>query len=800
MTTPAPTDKVVDFNTRVGKSGAEANALLSSLRLRATKRLGALLGEMLEKADDTLFDFVQRADGSLNHQEYFDAMRELRRQRPVVDQRYQDHFADAFASLERRNPIAIDLERSTSESRELSLLSEEQLEEQLSTSMVATALSRLLNPLLQQLNYRLGIIAGGQDIDETRNPISPAHVAFAFRHALQPCEITIRVKVLLFKLYEREMGRGLHSLYSELNRNLVEAGIASEIRPAFNRPTSPPRSEPGQRRQQHDEPYGGGQESHDAGPGQSQGHGQPSGGNYRGSETATEQSIFASLHDLLEGYRRVQGGPRFGAAAPPMPAGADAGAHGAAPGGPPGASLGSTEPLRALSSDEMLSVLSLFQNDMPEGLRDAVIDPEKSVTQRLKQELLSGAERLGLDPSHSRMSAADEDAIDLVGMLFDVMLDERDFNTSTRGMIGRLIVPFTKVAMLDRRMFLQKTHPARRLLNSLAEACEGNSGEGPQERELMGRVDRTINRLVAEFNEDIAIFETLEQEFRDFIDQHRRRVALAERRTAEAQRGRERLEHARAMALEELRSLLERHPELPLPIEAFLRRYWCHHLTLCALRDEGGSGKYQAAVEVGEELAVLSTGTDDQRHRAERFAAMHGQIEPILISAGCVGSAAHDVMESLLVAVGGQVSTVVEHDVVVALERNAPPQEPVAVVDAIQTPDEVAAEAEEALAALDFDPADADRIRRLTIGTWIQFTEDDGTNTPAKLSWISPISNRMLFVNRRGLRYSVASPEELAALMRQGKLNIRQTDTAFEHAMSQVLGRLRSGGQETPPG
>ena len=280
MTTPAPTDKVVDLNTRLGKSGAEANALLSSLRLRATKRLVALLGEMLEKADDTLFDFVQRADGSLNHQEYFDAMRELRRQRPVIDQRYQEHFADAFASLERRNPIAIDLERSTSESRELSLLSEEQLEEQLSTSMVATALSRLLNPLLHQLNYRLGIIAGGQDIDDTRNPIAPAHVAFAFRHALQPCDITIRVKVLLFKLYEREMGRGLHSLYSELNRNLVEAGIASEIRPAFNRPPSVPRSDQAQRRQQDDQ-FGGGAEQPDGQP-HEHGQGQPSGGNYRG--------------------------------------------------------------------------------------------------------------------------------------------------------------------------------------------------------------------------------------------------------------------------------------------------------------------------------------------------------------------------------------------------------------------------------------------------------------------------------------------------------------------------------------
>lgn len=133
----------------------------------------------------------------------------------------------------------------------------------------------------------------------------------------------------------------------------------------------------------------------------------------------------------------------------------------------------------------------------------------------------------------------DEDAIDLVGMLFDVMLDERDLENRSREMIGRLVVPFVKVALLDRKMFVQKTHPARRLLNSLAEACEGNNGDSAAERVLMGKVEEIVDRLVAEFNENLAIFLTLEEEFRDFLSQHRRRVEIAERRATETQRGQE---------------------------------------------------------------------------------------------------------------------------------------------------------------------------------------------------------------------------------------------------------------------
>lgn len=794
MTAPSPTDKIVDLNARTGAARGEANPMLATIRTRALKRLAGLAAEVLEKADDTLFDFVQRADGTVSNQDYFDAMRELRKQRPLVEQRYVEHLAAAFAALERRNPLEVDLERSLSESRELSLVSEEQLEEQLGTSMIATALSRLLGPTLGQLNYRMGIVAGIDELDDKSNPIAPPHIAYAFRHAMQPCEISIRIKVLMFKLYEREMARGLATFYNETNRALVEAGIAPEIKPTYTRTPQmargPLRPRDGADPRGEDMPPEAAPHGHAAphagGYGAAPGYGTvtmeapPPGSRYvRVPETAAEQSIFASLHELLSGYRRVQA-QTMGLAMHEPAVSPDAGDV-AAP---------------QMSADEVLSVLSLFQNEMPAGLQEAVSDPSRSITQHLKQELLKGAERLGMDPA-SRMTPADEDSIDLVGMLFDVLLDERDFNASSRQTIGRLIVPFIKVAMLDRRMFLQKTHPARRLLNSLAEACEGNAGEAPQERELMTRVESTIDRLVAEFNEDIAIFETLEQEFREFIEQHRRRVALAERRTAEAQRGKERLEHARTMSLEDLRAVLERHPDMPPVIDAFLRRYWTHHLTLCALRDEGGdSGKYAEAVVVGEDLASLA-GLDNIGDRSARLDALRPRIEPILLSAGCTGSAAEDVLNSLRHALGREDEAVpvppeAEAEAVTALERNAPPAE------ALPEPvPEAEADEEDAGPALDFDEADAERVRKLQIGAWIQFTEEDGATVPAKLSWVSPISNRMLFVNRRGLRYCVASPEELAAMMRAGRLNIRQTDAAFEHAMSQVLGKLRSGAQES---
>src|SRR5690606_34167433 len=212
---------------------------------------------------------------------------------------------------------------------------------------------------------------------------------------------------------------------------------------------------------------------------------------------------------------------------------------------------------RPLSQREMLSVLSLLQATPTATLRAAIGDEHESLSQRLKSEVLSNASQLGVDPASTRLDPKDEDAIDLVGMLFDVLLDERELSGRPRELIGRLLVPFVKVALLDRRMFVQKTHPARRLLNALAEACEGNQGESAAERTLLAKVEEIIERLAAEFNEILAFCMTLEEEFLDLLELHHRRVELTERRDKENQRGQERLGHARRRAQAELAERVE---------------------------------------------------------------------------------------------------------------------------------------------------------------------------------------------------------------------------------------------------
>ena len=171
--------------------------------------------------------------------------------------------------------------------------------------------------------------------------------------------------------------------------------------------------------------------------------------------------MFDALCDLLHSWR-----PQYG--------GAGRSAGGRRPARRP--------PRRPLALNEMMSVLSLLQPPVPQAVHEAMANAEASLAQLMKREMLQSAGRIGVSPDQVNMSTEHEDAVDLVGMLFDVLFDERDFEAQARTLISRLVVPYVKAAVMDRRLFQYKTHPARRLLNSLSEAVEGNKGEGPQEK------------------------------------------------------------------------------------------------------------------------------------------------------------------------------------------------------------------------------------------------------------------------------------------------------------------------------
>jgi hypothetical protein len=96
----------------------------------------------------------------------------------------------------------------------------------------------------------------------------------------------------------------------------------------------------------------------------------------------------------------------------------------------------------------------------------------------------------------------------------------------------------------------------------------------------------------------------------------------------------------------------------------------------------------------------------------------------------------------------------------------------------------------DAHAGLDYDQADAARIAALGPGSWMRLIDEDGQEGSVKVAWISPLTSRLLLVNRRGVRKLVASPQQLAALIKVGRLFAEADEMPFDDAMRQVRQKL----------
>ncbi|WP_162301440.1 DUF1631 family protein [Cognatilysobacter segetis] len=465
---------------------------------------------------------------------------------------------------------------------------------------------------------------------------------------------------------------------------------------------------------------------------------------------------------------------------PGSAAGMPGGMGGAPLGAGAGGGYGGSPTLREFQPRELSSIASVLQAEPPDIFARALGSTGK-LSEAIRGYLAEGARRLGMHPEYTALSADDEDAVDMVALLFESLFRTHALQDRARRVYARLVLPYLKVAIADDSMFVERSHPARRLLDALTEACEDNNGSTPQERELLERASAVSQRIVAEFNEDLSVFEMAYAELEDLLSQQRRRVELQEQRAAKASYGRERLGQARMRADVVLQRRLAQTP-LTQAVGDFLVTPWRHHLVQTLLRDGEDSVRFREAIAMGDALA----DADGLAARAQgdalvrQLLALEEPLTECLASSGLDATAASH-------GLAGIVRGLADPD---ASRRVRPMPPPVR--------DEPEQESRLWLAGgtdtLHADPHWVAKIRALEVGAWLRLSDAQGEPVSAKVAWVSPLTSRLLLVNRRGMRVLAASVEELAVLAADGRLVIAAGQSPFEAAMEQLKVQIRSAG------
>ncbi|WP_203301348.1 DUF1631 domain-containing protein [Marinobacter sediminum] len=709
-------------------------AEVTRIRDTVVAGLGDLMQGAFDAVDDSLFELANNARSNNEQNRYFEAMREIRIKRKGVERHFQSAVAHFFSKPPHTGNSQEEILSKQASSESLSLVGDEDLEEQVAlNAMITKAKAHFQGPLLQ-LQTRFGQVYPEATEESPVNPMAPEHLCSAFTEAIEALEIQIRERLILLKQFDRYVVSNLGMLLDEANRILIQAGVIPNFR--YH----------GKAGKQHTA-----ESAKDAPPTAPEATEQTS------AEAASNSAVFEQIRQMLALQRANAGMP---------PRASDPG-------------------IRLVGDSELADLLNALPLPDTRPISGNLSDGEP-ITIDLRyvvQQILSQAD--AGDGRKPALDEFDEDLINLVSMLFEFILDDYNLSAPVQVLISRLQIPILKVVIRDKTFFSQANHPARRLLNSMARAGIGwSSSDEKAKDKLYNQIHNIVQRILNEFTGDVTLFETLNQEFDQFLEKENRKSSLVEQRTRESERGRIKSQRAQETVDNLLKQKVSRY-KLPETIHDILMNGWSRVMFLAYLRDDV-EHRWNESVRVVDDLiwCLHPHQEDDERDQWVR-------VVPSLLKTLRAGLEEVSYNSSKLDVMIGHL----KHELAEAFRTNAAiearqdsPTEP---EQDIATLHQTAVERQQELedAAISEYVAQIDTIE---VGNWVEFRLVNGASFRCKLSAIIEEADCFVFVNRMGLKVIEKNRIELAHEMRRGRLTLLEQGALIDRALDAVVGSLRS--------
>lgn len=785
-------------------------SLLEGVYQLAWPGIDGSLTRALDELDRELFRQAERAPNVNEQNRSFEGLREFRRHRGDFQQSFRDALQRTMLALIDRQ-IQDDslhvVKQKTGKLSELSLVDPAELEEELALSEIAAKAEIRASAPLQFLSYRFGVIAGSAPIELEQLPLGPHKLCAALRSAARKFDVVVAQRVLLYRHADRALFADPLALYEGVNRYLIEHRVfprlqlarrsapASAEAPVPAAPVTSPEpaaeTQPAAERARAAEtapverpPAAAAAEASavqafqqllDASSADSQ---RPAAA--RSGETALDAQFFSTLRELLAGRRHASHGEH------------------------------STDPARPLAeTQDLQAVLTVLQTQPASPVMVGGKWVNRSIG-HIKQDMLNQLRSLS-DGAPPRLREEDSDTIDLVGFLFDHLLADYRPNSMSHGLMSRLQVPLLKVALRDKSFFTRRSHPARQLLNSIAETSAYWIEDEEQDRPVIEKMQMVVDRVIKEFDDDVSVFDRLFDDLNRHIGSLQKKAEVAERRHVEAAKGREKLELARAAAQESVQQrMFEREP--PAAVKTLLESAWTDAIALALLRQGIESPKTRERLTLVDQLVdafVPGRAPAAQRRSLD-------ELRPTLEE----GLAAVGFHEGAISKTWEDISKLIESDQAHTHAAAADSiteiiaQKPRLGEEARPTPAPVEAHPEAAAATsggsilqtlrkserLPVGPREQamiDRIKQMPFGTWFEFTiNQQGEKARRKLCWFSPVTGRCLFLNARGARAEERMIDQLARDLLRGNAKVveEQSDNLIDRAWKGIMNMFKGVG------
>ncbi len=820
-------------------SRATAQRALTPLRSAMRSTLDPLLPTAARDAIQVV-DADEQASGTLKK-----SVRRL-----LVEQR--DFSSTFFSAVEREIDGAVDdlfksdrQERKAKEadkpagglSASLALVDYEQMEESMLLDKFAARVRNAADDQFVPLTQRLSTVLGIQGLTDRENPFHPLRFCKALGDAVDKLGFKGDQRLAVLKAFDGALAKPLGELYAELNRQLRDQGVeerntavaAFKNSMAGFRNTFVAAGRPSQQ--------GAG------GPGPISG--------------ATAEQLLSALYQRMQLPIAASGAampapPVAGAPAQPMFERTDAAVPGAAM---PGVALptGGFAPGAFMPQGGGFAPADGAVPQMPVApgtpVQFAAIDPgllaSINEVQRLNA-LAAVAARSGATTSISERDEAklrahvseratrqiDKLVIELVGMLFDRIHQDKHLPADIKTALSRLQFPIMKVALSDSELFVSPVQPARRLMDRIASTAVGWTPEGDENQRYLAEVNKTVDTVVVAINEGPTVFEKALVEFEKYLAEERSRdddpITRAKRALEEA-------ETREVMAINAAIGIRKAFDNVQL--ESYLREFllgtWVKVLVAATLRERAQpdfARRFRDAVPDLVWSVQPKINPDDRKRLVKTIPSVLNTLREGLQLIELPQAQTQDFFSRLMASHAQAVKALeVAYGAAPAVDTSAikrkldevkiveppPPEEgqvdtPVTIpaadvrsaaaanhaeVNVLDAPPTVAPEEMIPVEKLSDDQID-DMIEMWERGSWFDLYTGDHLER-VRLRWTSPRRNFYLFTSAETGKAHSLAPVVLRGYVRAGRIRAVEQAPLFERVVGNLMRDLKSPAEQT---
>jgi len=404
---------------------------------------------------------------------------------------------------------------------------------------------------------------------------------------------------------------------------------------------------------------------------------------------------------------------------------------------------------------------------------------ELNTAEEIKRSFMDDIGGTDNDGIAKEVSILDERNIDFVGMMFNAITDDDSITDVVTDLVTQLHVPVIKVALNDEKLFQDKAHPTRKVLNLIPKAGKGITNT---EDKLYDKIDHVVKNILAEHDVDV-------DSFYKAVDALHKIIHIEEKTSANNEKEEQRSiikEHARTVVVAELRKY-STGKCIPKDVQPLILKHWATLMLNRYIR-HGNESELWTQSSMLCKLLIDMLQPVKHKFQLEQLSSQYNALIEV------VNDELYETQQDKA-SIGIQLSTlkntfermIDKHAHLMIDEENISRAEIDYVVQ------KEMAEYDAAMARIkEEEESVVDKVARLPTyvkpGVWFEiYNGEDHPVRRLKMSVILIETGKIVFVDRNGIKGIEKDAGEFADELNNNKSQIIADHSTFDHALGKVI-------------